>query len=148
MKKYINLSFIYAIAALLCGVFYREYTKYSGFTGKTVLSVTHVHFFALGTLLFLLVALFAALTDLEQQKQFREFMVLYNIGLPFMVIMFFVRGIVQVQDVVLSKGMNAAVSGIAGISHIIITVAVVFLFLCLRKTECRFELKKTSGSKR
>lgn len=148
MKKYINLSFIYAIAALLCGVFYREYTKYSGFTGKTVLSVTHVHFFALGTLLFLLVALFAALTDLEQQKQFRAFMILYNIGLPFMVIMFFVRGILQVQDVVLPKGMNAAVSGIAGISHIIITVAVVFLFLCLRKTECRIELKKTSGSKR
>lgn len=147
MKKYINLSFIYAMAAILCGVFYREYTKYSGFTGKTVLSVTHVHFFVLGTFLFLLIALFAALTDLEQQKQFRAFMILYNIGLPFMVIMFFVRGILQVEEVVLSKGMNASVSGMAGISHTIITIAFVLLFLCLRKTVCKFELKKTSGGK-
>ena len=35
MKKYINLSFIYAMAAIVCGVFYREFTKFTGFTGKT-----------------------------------------------------------------------------------------------------------------
>ena len=27
MKKYINISFIYTMAALACGVFYREFTK-------------------------------------------------------------------------------------------------------------------------
>lgn len=35
MKKYINIAFIYAIAAIACGVFYREFTKFHGFTGKS-----------------------------------------------------------------------------------------------------------------
>ena len=32
MKRYLNLSLIYAIAAMAGGVFYREFTKYNGFT--------------------------------------------------------------------------------------------------------------------
>lgn len=35
MKKYINISFIYAVAAIACGVFYREFTKLLSFSGKT-----------------------------------------------------------------------------------------------------------------
>ena len=34
MKKYINTAFIYAIAAMAGGVFYREFTKGNGFEGK------------------------------------------------------------------------------------------------------------------
>lgn len=43
MKKYINIAFIYGIAAIACGVFYREFTKFNGFTGKTTLAFTHLH---------------------------------------------------------------------------------------------------------
>lgn len=132
MKKYINISFIYAIAAIACGVFYREYTKFSGFTGRTTLAFTHLHLFVLGTVMFLLIALFAMATDLTQQKQFRAFMILYNISLPFVVVMFFVRGILQVQNTVLSAGLNAAISGISGISHTILTIALVLFFVALR----------------
>ena len=32
MKKYLNIALAYAIAAMVGGVFYREFTKYSGFT--------------------------------------------------------------------------------------------------------------------
>ena len=32
MKKYLNIALAYAIAAMAGGVFYREFTKYSGFT--------------------------------------------------------------------------------------------------------------------
>lgn len=141
MKKYINISFIYAIAAIVCGVFYREYTKIMGFTGRTTLAFTHLHLFALGVLMFLVVALFAIVTDVEQKKQFRLFMILYNIGLPFMVIMLFVRGILQVQNIALSAGLNASVSGISGISHIIMTIAIVLLFVCLRNSDSKLELK-------
>lgn len=140
MKKYINISFIYAILAMFFGVFYREYTKFMGFTGRTTLAFTHVHLFALGTLVFLLIALFATVTDLTQKKQFSIFMVLYNIGLPFMVVMLFVRGILQVQSTVLSAGLNAAISGMAGISHIILAIALVFLFVGLRNTTPKIEL--------
>ena len=47
MKKSIWISFGYAIAAMVCGVFYREFTKFFNFTDKTTLSVTHVHLFLL-----------------------------------------------------------------------------------------------------
>ena len=52
MKKLINVSMIYMIAALVAGVFYRELTKFNQFTGKTTLSVTHTHLFILGVFVF------------------------------------------------------------------------------------------------
>ena len=52
-----------------------------------------------------------------------------------MVIMFIVRGVVQVLGVELAKGPNAAISGIAGISHIMMGVSIVLLFLAFKKTK-------------
>lgn len=135
MKKYVNVSFVYAIFALICGVFYREFTKLNGFTGKTTLGVMHVHLFVLGTILFLIIGLYSLMTNIETQKEFKRFFTLYNISLPFMVIMFMVRGIVQVLGMEVSTGMNAAISGIAGISHILMMVSIVFLFLALKKSQ-------------
>ncbi|MEG0924646.1 MAG: DUF2871 domain-containing protein [Anaerovoracaceae bacterium] len=133
MKKLINTSFIYFIAAIVCGVFYREFTKFMVFSGRTTLAFTHLHLFVLGVVVFLILALFAINTDLLEQKKFKLFFTMYNIGLPLMVGMFFVRGIVQVLETPLSSGLNAAISGMSGITHIIMTIAIVILFLCLKK---------------
>ena len=43
MKKMIRIAFFYVILALIGGVFYREFTKFNGFTGVTVLADVHVH---------------------------------------------------------------------------------------------------------
>ena len=43
MKRYINISLAYAIAAMAGGVFYREFTKYNNFTGVTSLGKVHAH---------------------------------------------------------------------------------------------------------
>jgi len=56
-----------------------------------------------------------------------------------MVIMLVIRGVIQVLELQLSKGANAAVSGIAGIAHIIITVALVILFLALKSIITKWE---------
>ncbi|WP_194191550.1 DUF2871 domain-containing protein [Clostridium chrysemydis] len=135
MKKYINLAFTYAILALVSGVFYREFTKIQGYTERTTLSVTHTHLFMLGTIMFLIIGIFSLITNLEEQKQFKLFMKLYNIGLPFMVIMFFVRGILQVMNAPLSKGASSAISGIAGVSHILVGISIVLLFIALRNSK-------------
>lgn len=135
MKKFINIAFIYGIAAIACGVFYREFTKFNGFTGKTTLAFTHLHLFMLGTFLFLLLAIFSKITDVAKQKTFAWFLKLYNVGLPFMVAMFFVRGIPQVLEMEISKGASSAISGIAGVAHIIMTIAIVMLFMALRKSK-------------
>lgn len=133
MKKYVNISFNYAILAIASGVFYREFTKFNGFSGKTTLSITHLHFFVLGTMMFLLIALLCVQTNLEEQKSFQTFMKLYNIGLPFMVIMFYIRGITQVLDISLSTAFHASISGISGIAHIIMTISLVMFFISLKK---------------
>lgn len=132
MKKYITLSLNYAIAALAAGVFFREFTKWNGFTGVTSLGKVHTHLFVLGMFLYLIVALFAQNYDLESQKSFRVFMKVHNIGLPLVAIMMIVRGVTQVLNMELSKGLNASISGIAGIGHIIVAVGIVSLLLALK----------------
>lgn len=133
MKKYLNYAFSYAILALVGGVFYREFTKWNGFTGVTVLGKIHTHLIMLGMFVYLIVALFANHFTLESEKTFRIFHKVYNIGLPLMVIMMVVRGITQVLGTSLSKGTSAMISGIAGIGHILVATGIVCLLLALKK---------------
>lgn len=133
MKKYIDIALIYAIAAMIGGVFYREFTKLNGFTGETMLSKVHAHLFLLGMVIFLIVALFSTIKDLENEKHFKRFMKIYNIGVPLTVIMMLVRGVTQVLSTPMSKGLDASISGIAGIGHILAGLGIIFLLLSLRK---------------
>ena len=137
MKKYINISLVYAVAAMAGGVFYREFTKFNQFTGVTALGKVHTHLFLLGMVVFLLVALFADSLALEKQKSFSTFMTVYNTGVPLTSVMLLVRGITQVLGLSLSKGVSAAISGIAGIGHILTGVGIVLLLLALRKADER-----------
>ena len=137
MKKYIDISLVYAVAAMAGGVFYREFTKFNQFTGVTALGKMHTHLFLLGMVVFLLVALFADRLALEKQKSFSTFMTVYNIGVPLTSVMLLVRGITQVLGLSLSKGASAAISGIAGIGHILTGVGIVLLLLALRKADER-----------
>ena len=57
LKRYFNASIVYASLALAGGVFYREFTKYAAFTGKTNLAFLHTHYFVLGMIFFLALAL-------------------------------------------------------------------------------------------
>lgn len=133
MKKLINLSLTYAIAGMAGGVFYREFTKRNGFTGVTALGKVHVHLLMLGTVIFLIAALFAKVTPLQAQRLYRPFLITYNIGVPLTAIMLVVRGVVEVRAVPLSAALNASISGISGIAHIITGTGLVLLLLALRK---------------
>lgn len=133
MKKYLNLAMGYAIAAMAGGVFYREFTKWNHFSGITMLSKVHAHLFMLGMMVFLLVALFSRQMDLEKEKSFRRFFLIYNIGLPLTVLMMLVRGIIQVKETPLSAGADAAISGIAGIGHILLSIGLLLLLVTLKR---------------
>lgn len=56
-KRYANMAIVYAVIAMVFGVFYREFTKFSDFTGQTRLSVMHTHYFLLGMIFFLVLML-------------------------------------------------------------------------------------------
>lgn len=132
MRKMINTAFAYAIAAMAGGVFYREFTKFQGFEGRTSLAFVHTHLFLLGMVMFLVIGLFAARFDLYSRKQFRVFYVLYNAGVILTSIMLLIRGVVQVTGPEISRGMDAAISGVAGIGHILTGIGIILLFLSLR----------------
>lgn len=56
----------------------------------------------------------------------------YHIGLNLTAVMFVVRGVAQVLKTPLSSGMDAAISGMAGIGHILLGVSLVLLLLQIK----------------
>ena len=131
MKRYMNLTLLYAVLAMVGGVFYREFTKFNGFTDKTTLGVVHTHYFLLGMVFFLLLLLLEKNFSFTGAKTGR-ILVAYQIGLNLTAVMFVVRGVTQVLGTALSCGMSAAISGIAGIGHILLGVSLVLLLVQIR----------------
>lgn len=127
MKRYLNYSIIYAVLALVGGVFYREFTKVNDYTAWTTLSVVHTHYFILGMMFFLILGLVSMNIDLKINRA----VLFYNVGLNLTVIMLVVRGIVQVLDL---NVVSAVISGVAGIGHIILGVSLVMILLELKKS--------------
>ena len=52
LKRYIHTAIFYALMAMAGGVFYREFTKYNHYSGRTTLAFVHTHYFILGMLFF------------------------------------------------------------------------------------------------
>lgn len=132
MKRYMNAALVYAVLAMAGGVFYREFTKFVGFTGETTLSVVHTHYFMLGMALFLLLLLLEKSVSFTTAKTGRV-LIAYHVGLNLTAVMFLVRGVTQALGTALSSGMDAAISGVAGIGHILLGVSLVLLLLQVKR---------------
>ena len=124
MKRYMNTALLYAVLAMAGGVFYREFTKFNGFDERTTLSVVHTHYFLLGMVFFLLLLLLEKNFSFTSAKTGR-ILAVYHTGLNLTAVMFIVRGVAQVLVPAssLSSGMNGAISGVAGIGHILLASA-------------------------
>lgn len=132
MKRYINIALLYAVLAMIGGVFYREFTKFNDFTAKTTLGVVHTHYFLLGMFFFLVLLLLEKNFSFTGAKTGRVLAV-YHIGLNLTGVMFVVRGVTQVLGAELSSGMSAAISGIAGIGHIFLGVSLVLILVQIKR---------------
>ena len=132
MKRYMNTALVYAVLAMAGGVFYREFTKFVGFTGETTLSVVHTHYFMLGMALFLLLLLLEKSFSFTTARTGRV-LIVYHVGLNLTAVMFLVRGVAQALGTALSSGMDAAISGVAGIGHILLGVSLVLLLLQVKR---------------
>ena len=132
MKRYINTALLYAILAMVGGVFYREFTKFNGFTAKTALAVVHTHYFLMGMMFFLVLLVLEKNFSFTGAKTGRVLAV-YHVGLNLTAVMLVARGAVQVLGTTGSAGMNAAISGMAGIGHILLGVSLVLLLLEIKR---------------
>ena len=126
MKRYIDYSIVYAVLALVGGVFYREFTKINDYAVWTTLSVVHTHYFILGMMFFLILGLVSKNVNLKINRA----VVFYNVGLNLAAIMLVVRGIVQVLDL---NVVSAFISGVLGIGHTILGVSLILILLDIKK---------------
>jgi hypothetical protein len=128
MKKLYYSSVLYTVLGLVAGLYYREVTKAHDFTGTTQLAVLHTHLLTLGTLVFLITIALQKTLHLTRGRFFSAFFWTYHAGLLLTTALMAVHGTLTV----LGKDASAAISGIAGLGHILLTLALVFFFLCLR----------------
>ena len=115
------------IMGLIGGVFYREFTKFYGFTDATHLGKVHVHTLVLGFVVSLLMYLLAKdMNDVQTLKKPYE---IYLTGLVFTIANMVVIGIYEVvregSDVI----VRAAIDGTSGIGHIVLSVGIVWMFV-------------------
>lgn len=129
MTKLFHASWIWTLLGLAGGLFYREYTKAHDFTDRTQLAIVHTHALVLGMVFFLLALAISAVLPLARQKAFVPFFWTYNAGLVITVAMQTVHGMLQVTG---HLTVSAAIPGIAGIGHLLLTVGLVAFFLALR----------------
>lgn len=123
MKKIYFAAVGYLLAGLLFGVFYREFTKANNFPedGVTQLSVVHTHLLSLGFMLLLIVLVLEKVFTLSNHGFFTPAFWLFNAGLIVSTSMMVWHGINQV----VGAEFSAALSGIAGLGHITMSLGLV-----------------------
>ena len=134
MKRYFNAAILYAALALAGGVFYREFTKYAGFTSRTTLGFVHTHYFVLGMVFFLLLALLEKSFSFSEKKGVRGWLIVYHTGLNLTVACLILRGLAQATETTLSAALNGSLSGISGIGHILLGSAILALLILVRRS--------------
>ncbi|WP_270790300.1 DUF2871 domain-containing protein [Enterococcus diestrammenae] len=127
VKKLVRVSMSYMIIGLLFGVYYRELTKWFDFSGKTQLSTLHTHTLVLGMFFFLIVLLLEKNFHITAHKWYKRFYITYNIGLGITLLLMLIHGTMTVMGI----ESSAAISGIAGLGHIIMTIGLGFFFAIL-----------------
>ena len=132
IKRCANLALVYAVIAMIFGVFYREFTKFNHFTGQTSLSFLHTHYFMLGMFFFLALMLAEKVFSFSDRST-GTLLAVYQLVLNITGIGFLARGLIQIQGSPLSRGLDASISGVAGIGHILLGVCIVLLLLKIRK---------------
>jgi hypothetical protein len=129
MRKLYLAAVIYLIAGLGAGLFYREFTKANAFPegSLTQLGLVHTHLLALGMLVMLIVMALEKTMRLSDDRRFVWFFWFYNAGVALTAAMMIWHGVLTV----LGQASSPAISGIAGLGHIAVTVGLVLFFLVL-----------------
>lgn len=131
MQKIVNTAFIYAIIAMICGVMYREGSKFLELAAPTTWSLTHTHFFVLGMIFFLIVLLLEKTFHLTKDRKFQIFYITYNIGLITTGIMLWIRGIFDITKNA-TVTYDKMISGISGIAHMLLGIGIIIFFIILK----------------
>ncbi|MFJ4044453.1 DUF2871 domain-containing protein [Microbacterium sp. NPDC089987] len=132
MTKLFYAAFAYMLAGVASGLFYREFTKANDFPegAFTQLGLVHTHLLTLGFIALLIVLVLEKVFALSRSpKLFAWFFWLYNAGVILTAAMMVWHGSLTV----LGEQSTKMIAGIAGLGHILLTAALILLFVTLRK---------------
>lgn len=131
MNRLFAAAVVYLVLGLGSGLFYREFTKANDFVdgSSTQLSVVHTHLLMLGFFAMLIFLALEKVFSMSAGPLFTWFFWVYNAGVLLTAAMMTWHGSLTV----LGQESNAAIAGIAGLGHIIVTAGLVLLMLALRR---------------
>ena len=125
-------SIVYRVLGLIGDVFYREFIKLNGFSTYTSLSVVHTHYFMLGMMFFLILALLEMNLHFMNDRT-KRYVFFYHLGLNLTVIMLMIRGVIQVVYLnSLTTALNVVIAGIAGIGHLILGISLIMILISIK----------------
>lgn len=134
-RKYLIYSLSFLITGLLCGVYFREFSKYYNQVNMHLtLGLVHVHLLVLGMIMFLLIGLINIKLNKDENKYMKYLLPVYATSTYGAGLMLLVRGTLDVlikANVIseLSSGINGMISGISGLFHIILGISIVLIFI-------------------
>lgn len=131
LKLLFHNAFAYMALGVASGLFYREFTKGNDFgEGEfTQLAVVHTHLLTLGFVVLLIVLALEKLFGLSRSRLFGWFLWIYNAGIVLTAGAMVWHGMLTV----LGEPSSAMIAGIAGLGHMLLTAALVLLFLAMRR---------------
>lgn len=129
MRRLYLAAIAYAALGLAGGLGYREITHARDFTGYTQLAVLHTHLLALGMLFMLIVLALDATLGISGSRSFSWFFTTYNAGLVITAGALVWHGLLQV----FGQEAGAAIAGIAGLGHILLTIGIACLLVSINK---------------
>jgi len=133
MRHYLKAGVVYALIGMASGVFYREFTKFSAFAGTTRLSLMHGHYLSLGLFFFLFLLILEKQFSWSSWPKAKAFVLVYHVGLNMSALGLFARGLSQVLGLELGKALDASISGLSGIGHLLLGVSLIAILLRVGK---------------
>lgn len=128
-RSLVILSATWAGLGLLAGLTFRELTRHSQADPDT-LGLVHGHTLVLGMFFMLITLIFQQVLSISEARGFTAFLYVWNFGLLITVSTLFIRGLRSLWG----AEHSAAIAGIAGLGHILLTIGLVFFFRALLKS--------------
>ena len=117
---------------LLLGALYREFTRINGFTERTTLSLAHPHMLLLGAVFSFALFLYLRVEKEDGQNLHRNYR-FYLVTIYYFIASLVIRGIYTLVSGGAALYPDAALSRMAGIGHIALTISIIALILKARK---------------
>ena len=126
-KHFARAAFVYAALAMVFGVFLPGVYQVQRLYRADHPLGDAPHYFLLGMVFCLVMLIAEQLFSFMPAGKGGKILALYHVGLNVTCLGLFLRGLAQVQGMALSRGLDASLSGVSGIGHALLGIAMLWM---------------------